>query len=247
VSVQASDSAQPLTGGGSELLSGRSDGHGPLARTIRLDSGPVDLQGVTAGDETWLGLLILDGALLVQVSAGRARVGWLVGADDLVRPWELSELALTTGAEWRAIVPTHVALLDQAFSQRAEPMPGLTVSLVERAARTTRSLVAKSLVLSAPLIEERLLLLFALLADRWGRVTPEGVRIDLPVTHELLAVLCGARRPSVTIAVRALSDQGLVARDEAGRWILRRELGATPATRLSCWQEYARALGLSDA
>jgi DNA-binding transcriptional ArsR family regulator len=190
-------------------------------------------------------MLIMDGALLVGVSAGRARVGWLVGADDLIRPWELSELSLTAGSEWRAILPTTVALLDGTFSRRAEPMPGLTVSLVERAARTTRWLLAKSLVLSAPLIEERLLLLFALLADRWGRVTPEGVRLDLPITHELLAVLCGARRPSVTMALRALTDQGVVARDQGGRWLLRREVSADPSSKPSCWDEYAAALGLS--
>lgn len=245
--VGASDSASPVTDGRAKVLTGSLDGHGPLARSIRLDAGPLDLPAIIAGDETWLGLLIMDGALLVQVSAGRARVGWLVGADDLIRPWELSDLSLTAGAEWRAIVPTTVALLDGAFSRRAEPMPGLTVSLLERAARTTRWLVAKSLVLSAPLIEERLLLLFVLLAERWGRVTPDGVRIDLPVTHELLAVLCGARRPSVTMALRALSDQGLVARDGAGRWILRRRLDAAPTSRPSCWDEYASALGLSDA
>lgn len=223
------------------------DAHGPLARTVRLDAGPLDLQARIGGDETWLGLLVMDGALLVQVTAGRARVGWLVGPDDLIRPWELSGLSLTAGAEWRAITPTSVALLDRTFSQRAEPMPGLTASLLERAARTTRWLIAKSVVLSAPLIEERLLLLFALLADRWGRVTPAGVRIDLPITHELLAVLCGARRPSVTMALRALSDQNLLARGPDGRWILRREVTATPGSKPSCWEEYARALGLSDA
>jgi CRP/FNR family cyclic AMP-dependent transcriptional regulator len=244
VSVQASDSRTARRA--PRALLGGVEGHGPLARTIRLDPGPVDLQSRVGGDETWLGLLILDGALLLQTRAGRARVGWLAGADDLIRPWELSGLSLTAGSEWRAITPTSLALLDKAFSRRAEPMPGLTISLVERAARTTRWLIAKSVILSAPLIEERLLLLFALMADRWGRVTPAGVRIDLPVTHELLAVLCGARRPSVTIALRALSDQGLVARNGDGRWLLRRDVSAELPSKPSCWEEYAEALGLSD-
>jgi CRP/FNR family transcriptional regulator, cyclic AMP receptor protein len=223
------------------------DGHTPLARTIRLDAGPVDIQALAAGDDTWLGLLIMDGALLVQLTAGRARVGWLAGADDLIRPWELSDLSLTAGGEWRAIIPTNVAVLDGAFSRRAEPMPGLSASLLQRAGRTARWLMAKSVVLSAPLIGERLLLLFALLADRWGRVTPRGVRIDLPLTHELLAVLCGARRPSVTMALRALADQGLLARDAQGRWILLREVVAAASDKPSCWEEYAQAIGLSDA
>ncbi len=232
---------------GSRVLASSLDGRAPLAPTVRLDAGPVDMQALAAGDDTWLGLLIMDGALLVQLNAGRARVGWLAGPDDLIRPWEMSDLSLTARGEWRALVPTNVAVLDDAFSRRAEPMPGLSASLLQRSGRTARWLMAKSVVLSAPLIGERLLLLFAVLADRWGRVTPQGVRIDLPLTHELLAVLCGARRPSVTMALRELADQGLLTRDANGRWILRRNVIAAAFDKPSCWEEYAQALGLSDA
>ena len=46
--------------------------------------------------------------------------------------------------------------------------------------------------------------------------------IDLPLTHELLAKLVGAARPSVTTALGGLADRGLVARD--GRaWVLSHE------------------------
>jgi hypothetical protein len=37
--------------------------------------------------------------------------------------------------------------------------------------------------------------------DRWGRVTPEGVRIPLRLRHHMLAELVAVRRPSATAAL----------------------------------------------
>jgi len=53
-------------------------------------------------------------------------------------------------------------------------------------------------------VDDRLLLVLWHFADRWGRVTPSGVSIDIPLTHRLLALVVGARRPFVTAAVRDL-------------------------------------------
>jgi DNA-binding transcriptional ArsR family regulator len=71
-----------------------------------------------------------------------------------------------------------------------------------------------------PRAYERLLILFWLLADRWGRVSPEGVRLTLPVTHEVLAMLIGTQRPTVTIALRRLAAAGLLLREGRDRWLL---------------------------
>lgn len=59
-----------------------------------------------------------------------------------------------------------------------------------------------------PRLERRLILKLRQLADRWGRVTPEGVRLDLRVTHQELADMVGAARESVTVAFGRLQDQG---------------------------------------
>jgi CRP-like cAMP-binding protein len=229
-----------------ELLLRGQDGRNVSARIAHLPPGAADLGSLTGGGEGWVGLLILHGVMIVEAEAGRARVGWAVGEDDLVRPWDLAESSLTRQATWRVLTPVRMALLDEAFANQLRSVPALSSVLIERAARTTRWLMAKSLVLSSPVVEERLLLLFALLAEKWGRVTSYGVRVDLPVTHELLAALCGARRPSVTLALRSLTRQELIARGPDGRWILRRELIVDGAARPSCWPQYAEALGLSD-
>jgi hypothetical protein len=55
---------------------------------------------------------------------------------------------------------------------------------------------------------------------RWGRVTPSGIQIDIPLTHRLLALVVGARRPSVTASARELSQAGRIEPQAGSRWLL---------------------------
>jgi DNA-binding IclR family transcriptional regulator len=71
----------------------------------------------------------------------------------------------------------------------------------------------------------RLLVILWYYADRWGRVTPEGVLLPLRMTHGLLARVVGARRPSVSTALGRLQERGLVERTDNGQWLL---LGPPP-------------------
>jgi CRP-like cAMP-binding protein len=61
-------------------------------------------------------------------------------------------------------------------------------------------------------VEARLLVQFWQLAERWGRVDRDGIAVTLPLTHELLAKLVGAARPSVTTALGRLAEGGLLLR-----------------------------------
>jgi CRP/FNR family cyclic AMP-dependent transcriptional regulator len=69
-------------------------------------------------------------------------------------------------------------------------------------------------------VEDRLLGLFWLLADRWGRRVPDGIAINQPLTHEAIGRLIGARRPTVSLGLRALSEQGWLKRGPEGAWLL---------------------------
>jgi CRP-like cAMP-binding protein len=62
------------------------------------------------------------------------------------------------------------------------------------------------------------------LAPDWsyGRVHPDGVHLDLPLTHEALSHLAGARRPSVSGALTRLAADGRLRR-EGRRWVLHGE------------------------
>ncbi len=73
-------------------------------------------------------------------------------------------------------------------------------------------------------VEARLVALLWHLGERWGRVRPDGILLSLRLTHETLAKLVGARRPSVTTAMTALSRRGWIERTDGG-WLLRGEAG----------------------
>jgi len=67
--------------------------------------------------------------------------------------------------------------------------------------------------------------MFELLAERWGMVTPQGRIIRLPLTHETLGSLIGARRPTVSLALGDLAERGEVVRQDGG-WLLRHDITA---------------------
>jgi hypothetical protein len=182
--------------------------------------------------------------MLVEVEAGRAPAGWLVGSQDILRPWEMNEVSLTEGATWRVVSSARVALLDRTFARRLTTRPEIVQTLLARATQTTHWLLAKSLITATPVVEERLLLLFALLGERWGKATRDGITIGLPLTHRLLASLVGARRPSVSTALGALAAEGLLSRDPRGGWTLSRSGIYPDSCEPRCWRRYVRALGL---
>jgi CRP-like cAMP-binding protein len=95
--------------------------------------------------------------------------------------------------------------------------------LVSRVARRARYLTLTAAVTHLPRASARLLILFWLLAERWGRVGPDGVIVNLRLTHEVLAMLIGAHRPTVTIALQRLSRAGHLTRERADRWLLTNE------------------------
>lgn len=58
------------------------------------------------------------------------------------------------------------------------------------------------------------------LAERFGRVTAEGISLEMPLTHEMLAKLVGATRPTVTTGLGRLTARGLLTREPDGNWWL---------------------------
>lgn len=213
------------------------------ARVLHLVPGEPARDLIDDLDGEDFGVMLLDGLVLAEVHAGRAHTAWLIGAQDLIRPSAMQEVALTAGTRWRALTPTQLAVLDTDFDVRAAGIPAVSHALTALATRTSSWLFAKALILGSPSVEDRLLLLFALLGERWGRVTAEGVRLRLPLTHEILAHLCGVRRPSITIALRSLERDGVLDCPSRGAWLLCRDHGQG-SCHASCLAAYERAVGL---
>ena len=157
------------------------------------------------------GVLVIDGVLAVNVTVGDRVASELLGAGDLLEPdtSEPDEL-FTCSTGWRVLVPARLAVLDDGFAHRIARWPQLTQVLLSRAQRRTHSLNVQRAITSQPRLEIRLALLMLHLASRWGHIEPGGVRLTLPLTHQLLGRLVGAERPSVSHALSRLARSGLV-------------------------------------
>ena len=80
-------------------------------------------------------------------------------------------------------------------------------------------LVITMAIAQQPKLDIRLWMLFWELADRYGKVHADGIHLELPLTHEVLSHLAGARRPSVSGALTRLAEDGRLTR--SGRnWVL---------------------------
>ena len=79
-------------------------------------------------------------------------------------------------------------------------------------------------------VDRRVLALLWHVAERWGRVTPDGVVVPLTLSHRMLGQLVGAHRPTVSTAVRLLARTGELSRRPDGSWLLSGEpMGLQPA------------------
>lgn len=197
-----------------------------VAKLLELEEPRWDpAEIVAAADDRWLGLLVTEGLMVRRVTVGKRRGCELFGPGDVFRPWdadgEYGPLPITV--EWLVLRPTRLAVLDSAFALRMARWPLITSRLMGRLAQRARYLALRHATISVPRTHARLLLLFWLLAERWGRVSPAGVRINLPLTHEVLGMLVGSQRPSVSIAIKRLDQAGLLRREGRDAWLLTRE------------------------
>lgn len=168
-----------------------------------------------------IGLLVLRGLLIRRVSVESGFGTELLGQGDLLRPWqgEGAQSSLTRTSGWRVLEQARIAVLDRYAAARLARYPELTGRLVAKALERSRNLAAATAIAQHTRVEVRLHMLFWHLADRWGRVTPDGVIVPLRLTHAILADLVSARRPTVSTGLSVLARQGLI--EKVGReWLL---------------------------
>ena len=191
-----------------------------VTRTLQLPRGGWN-PAETAAIGTGIGLLVLDGLLLRRVGVDGRFGAELLGEGDLLRPWQGEDTtpALTRTTRWRVLQPVRLALLDHEAARCFSVYPELTGRFVARALDRSRNLTVNMAIVHQARVNMRLQMLFWHLADRWGRVTAEGVMLPLNLTHQVLADLVGARRPTVSTSLSELSREGRVAPLRYG-WML---------------------------
>jgi CRP/FNR family transcriptional regulator, cyclic AMP receptor protein len=168
-----------------------------------------------------IGLLALDGLLLRRVGVDGRYGAELLGDGDLLRPWQGEDIPATVPRTigWRVLRPTKLAVLDQRVTRRIARFPDLTGRLVGRALERSRNLAVNLAIVHQTRADVRLQILLWHLADRWGKVTRDGILLPLALSHTVLAELVAARRPTVSTALTDLAGRGLVLRVSSG-WLL---------------------------
>jgi CRP-like cAMP-binding protein len=167
------------------------------------------------------GLLVLEGLLLRHVDLQGRVAAELLGAGDVLRPWQREDAvaSMARRSGWRVLAQCRIATLDIGFAARTAAYPEIHAEIVARALRRSRQLAITMAIVHQPKVQLRMHMLLWHLADRFGRVRPGGAALELPLTHAQLAELIAARRPTVSAALTALEREGVLGR-EGETWIL---------------------------
>ncbi len=183
-----------------------------VAATIRIPRGVWTPGDEIDGSRPGLGLLVLDGLLVRRVGLALRFGAELLGEGDLLRPWQQEDIATTLPRKggWRALEPSRLAVLDEAFTARAGRYPELISALFARVLRRSRTLATTIAIVHHTRVDVRLHMLFWELADRWGTVRRDGVHVPLRLTHAVLADLVAAQRQTVSKALGELAEQRAV-------------------------------------
>lgn len=191
------------------------------ATAAAIPKGPWTPSEAFAPDSAHLGLLVTEGVLCREVAVGACACAELIGPGDLIRPWEARVgFLVSPEVSWHVLDDALVAILDERVVRALARWPAVTTALLDRAVRRSHALSVAAAINRTTGLESRLLLLFGHLADRWGRVRPDGVLVPVRLTHELIARMVGARRPSVSTALKQLERKGSMVRLHSGGWLL---------------------------
>lgn len=184
-----------------------------VAPTLRLGTGRWTPPHGRLGSRI-LGLLVLDGLLVRCVEVDGVLCPELLGRGDLLRPWddgpEERELGLTSS--WKVIEPVTLAVLDGRFVETIRRWPWISHALIGRCVQRSRSMAFRTAIPQIRRADDRLRMLFRDLSARWGKVTPHGIVVPLPLTNQLIAQLVCLRRPTASSTMTRLARDGEIVR-----------------------------------
>jgi CRP/FNR family transcriptional regulator, cyclic AMP receptor protein len=193
-----------------------------VVRSHRLPVGPWDVSRLAGATADHVGLLIIDGILSRELVVADHVSAELLGPGDLVRPWQPASRTglLPVDAVWTVLSPLTVAVLDRRFAAEVTRYPEITAALFDRLSERSLRLATTQAISQLTRVDRRLKALFWHLAERWGRVSREGIAVPLALSHRLIGELVGARRPTVSTALADLAREGQLVRRDDGTWLL---------------------------
>jgi CRP/FNR family transcriptional regulator, cyclic AMP receptor protein len=199
---------------------------------IELPQGPIELDVLLRTNDAFAAG-VLDGMLVHALQIGEQSGIQLLGPGDLLIQNLAASPPWLDRVEFRSVGPTRLALLGDGFLAMARRAPQVISALYECVAEQMHRATGQLVICQLPRVDQRVLALLWLLAESWGQVTPGGVRLPLALTHETLGSMIGARRPTVSLALRKLSEEGSIVHQGSGWLLLEPPPGNAARERLS--------------
>jgi CRP-like cAMP-binding protein len=199
------------------------------AEDRQLADSALRFPGVVLLPGTWLGpstiddahaILVTDGLLSRAVALGGRSSMELFGPGDIVGNPDTADDLDDERVAWAVHQPARVLVLDDRFVLAGRRWPALWCVLLQRSTARASRLASQLAAMQLSRVEDRVERVLWQLADRWGRVTTEGVILPTTFTHEALGRLVAAKRPTVTVALATLCERGRIIRRIDGSWLL---------------------------
>jgi hypothetical protein len=177
----------------------------------------VDADGQSATMST---VLLVSGLVSRDIRLGGRTASELHGPGDVLCSELPDERLFRDAVKWNIQAPTVLAHLDRRFDEASVRWPRLTGVLVSRLRARAERVAAHMAVLHMSRVEERIMAVMRLTADRWGRPSEDGVLVPIPLTHQMVGQLVAAQRPSVTLALRDLAHARRLVKVPGEGWLL---------------------------
>jgi CRP-like cAMP-binding protein len=181
-----------------------------------------DLAAALAVERDAFDFVLVDGTVLKETTLAGSSALELLGPGDVLAPplSAIRQLEFRAVSRYSALGDVSIATLGAGFQRVAVRWPQISDFLHRQIAEQTHRASMHLAMLHLPRAEDRILALFVDVGERFGRVTPDGILIDLPLSHDLIGRLTASRRPTATLALRNLYHQGLLTRSPDNSWVL---------------------------
>jgi CRP/FNR family transcriptional regulator, cyclic AMP receptor protein len=113
-----------------------------------------------------------------------------------------------------ALVDSRLTVITVDVYERLLELPSAAEALLRGIEESVRQKQRTILALASSHHMDRLRQKLLQLARDHGRVGPDGIVLQLPITHELLAEMIGSARETVTRALDALEQEGFLRRQD---------------------------------
>ena len=185
---------------------------------VTVEHGDLGLDALLTAHRAF-GAAVLEGLVMNAMRIGEQAGIQLLGPGDLlVSRSELSPDWLAD-FECKSAGQVRLGLFGNELLAAAYRWPRVLQGLYACLGEQMQRLTAQLIICQLPRVEDRVLAMLWLLSESWGHVTPTGIRLPLSLTHDTLGALVGAARPTVTLALGKLADDGAIVHQDSG-WLL---------------------------